>query len=99
MYTPPTSQEQIDVAVEIIDNLAVVGIYVCRRNRSIETNRELPNCLKFVLRRHWNGLMFVLRCVEETERVLARFSPTQIHHTSIRVAAYQRRALADERSS
>jgi hypothetical protein len=73
LYTPKTTPREIAAALELIENLDGVGIIVTRRNRSLEFSADVTDGLRAAVTRNFKGLMFVVRCREESDRVLRRF--------------------------
>src|SRR5437879_2204603 len=88
LYTPKATPVEIAAALELLDNLAAMGIEIKRRNRSLESSHDLSNGLRAAVTRNFKGLMFVERCREESERVLCRFRRRQERHTADRVRTY-----------
>ncbi len=93
LYTPKVSAAEIARAVDLLASLNTAGVMVRRTRRSLELSATPTDALHGLIRREFRGLMFVVRCREESERVLRRFTRAQAWHTEIRVQAYRRRQL------
>ena len=88
-YTSQCTTQELVAALELIENLDGVGIGVVRRNRSLEFSADLTDALRATVQRNFNGLMFVVRCREESERVLRRLRRRR--HTGDRARTNLRR--------